>query len=113
MVRVGGMRYTIDPRAAMGKRITRMELGGKPLEAGKTYKVAGWAPVSEEAKAARRRSDLGRVRALPARAEDDRAAQAQRAGDRGHERQSGHGAQARSRHRSARFHARRAALAPR
>ena len=25
-------------------------LGGKPLEASKTYRVAGWAPVSEEAK---------------------------------------------------------------
>jgi sulfur-oxidizing protein SoxB len=52
MVRVGGMQYTIDPRAAIGKRITRMELAGKPIEAGKTYKVAGWAPVSEEARAA-------------------------------------------------------------
>jgi sulfur-oxidizing protein SoxB len=52
MVRVGGLTYAIDPRAAMGKRITRMELGGKALEAGKTYKVVGWAPVSEEAKAA-------------------------------------------------------------
>ena len=25
---------------------------GKPIEADKTYKVAGWAPVSEEARAA-------------------------------------------------------------
>ncbi|MCC6196038.1 MAG: thiosulfohydrolase SoxB [Burkholderiales bacterium] len=52
MVRVGGLSYTIDPKAAAGRRITRMELNGKPLEAGKTYKVAGWAPVSEEARAA-------------------------------------------------------------
>jgi sulfur-oxidizing protein SoxB len=52
MVRVGGLQYAIDPRAVMGKRITRMELAGKPLEAGKMYKVASWAPVSEEAKAA-------------------------------------------------------------
>ena len=29
-----------------------MRLNGKPLEAGKTYKVAGWAPVAEEAKSA-------------------------------------------------------------
>jgi sulfur-oxidizing protein SoxB len=29
-----------------------MRLNGKLIEAGKTYKVAGWAPVSEEAKAA-------------------------------------------------------------
>jgi len=52
MVRVGGLAYTIDPRAAMGARITRMEFAGKPLDAQKKYKVAGWAPVSEEAKAA-------------------------------------------------------------
>jgi sulfur-oxidizing protein SoxB len=52
MVRVGGMRYAIDPYAAMGRRITRMELRGKPIEPGKQYTVAGWAPVSEEAKAA-------------------------------------------------------------
>ena len=50
MVRVGGLEYTCDPTAAMGKRIQDLRLGGKPLEAGKTYKVAGWAPVSEEAR---------------------------------------------------------------
>jgi sulfur-oxidizing protein SoxB len=50
MVRVGGMQYTIDPVQASGKRITDMRLNGKPIEASKTYKVAGWAPVSEEAK---------------------------------------------------------------
>src|SRR6476619_5190365 len=52
MVRVGGMQYAIAPYAASGRRITRMELRGKPIEATKTYTVAGWAPVSEEAKAA-------------------------------------------------------------
>ena len=52
MVRVGGLRYTIDPNAAMGARISRMELAGKPIDAQKKYKVAGWAPVSEEARAA-------------------------------------------------------------
>jgi sulfur-oxidizing protein SoxB len=51
MVRVGGMRYAIEPAAAMGRRITRMELAGKPLAAGRKYKVAGWAPVAEEARA--------------------------------------------------------------
>jgi sulfur-oxidizing protein SoxB len=50
MVRVGGMQYAIDPYATSGRRITRMELRGKPLEADKAYTVAGWAPVSEEAK---------------------------------------------------------------
>jgi len=50
MVRVGGLRYAIAPDAPMGARITRMELDGKPLEADKRYKVAGWAPVTEEAR---------------------------------------------------------------
>jgi sulfur-oxidizing protein SoxB len=50
MVRVGGMSYTMNPNAKMGARISDMRLGDKPIEAGKTYKVAGWAPVAEEAK---------------------------------------------------------------
>jgi S-sulfosulfanyl-L-cysteine sulfohydrolase len=50
MVRVGGMQYSIDPTAGAGKRISDMRLGDKPIEAGKTYKVAGWAPVSEAAR---------------------------------------------------------------
>ncbi len=50
MVRVGGLQYTCDPNAAMGKRIDNMMLKGKRIEPSKTYKVAGWAPVSEEAK---------------------------------------------------------------
>jgi sulfur-oxidizing protein SoxB len=50
MVRVGGLAYTMNPSATMGSRISEMRLAGKPLEAGKKYKVAGWAPVAEEAK---------------------------------------------------------------
>ena len=50
MVRVGGMQYTVSPKAAMGQRINNMMLKGKPIEAGKTYKVAGWASVQEGAK---------------------------------------------------------------
>ncbi len=49
MVRVGGLSYSCDPNARMGSRISDMRLKGKPIEAGKTYKVAGWAPVAEEA----------------------------------------------------------------
>ena len=49
MVRVGGLQFSCDPTAAMGRRINDMRLRGKPIEAGKTYKVAGWAPVAEEA----------------------------------------------------------------
>ncbi|HEX4882804.1 MAG TPA: thiosulfohydrolase SoxB [Casimicrobiaceae bacterium] len=52
MVRVGGLQYAIDPRAPQGKRITRMSLDGRPLEADRKYKVAGWAPVAEEARGA-------------------------------------------------------------
>jgi sulfur-oxidizing protein SoxB len=36
----------------MGSRIGDMRLGGKPIEAAKTYKVAGWAPVAEGVKGA-------------------------------------------------------------
>ncbi|MCC7270683.1 MAG: thiosulfohydrolase SoxB [Rhodocyclaceae bacterium] len=54
MVRVGGMRYACDPNAAIGSRIRDMRLidqhGGQPIEANKTYKVAGWAPVAEGAR---------------------------------------------------------------
>ncbi|MCF8198460.1 MAG: thiosulfohydrolase SoxB [Sulfuritalea sp.] len=50
MVRVGGMSYTCDPNAKAGNRISDMRLNGKPIMAGKTYKVAGWAPVDPTAK---------------------------------------------------------------
>ena len=52
MVRVGGMQYSCNPLAAMGQRIDDMRLNGKLIEADKKYKVAGWAPVAEEAKSA-------------------------------------------------------------
>lgn len=50
MVRVGGLEYTCEPGAAMGKRIQDMRLDGKLIEADKVYKVAGWAPVTEAAR---------------------------------------------------------------
>jgi S-sulfosulfanyl-L-cysteine sulfohydrolase len=53
MVRVGGLQYSIDPLAAQGKRITDMRLNDKPIDAAKTYKVVGWAPVSEAARDAK------------------------------------------------------------
>ncbi|OFA05901.1 thiosulfohydrolase SoxB [Duganella sp. HH101] len=52
MVRVGGMSYTCTPAAATGRRISDMRLNGKLLDADKTYKVAGWAPVAEGASGA-------------------------------------------------------------
>jgi len=50
MVRVGGLQYTIDPAATAGKRISDMRLNGQLIDADKSYRVAGWAPVSEAAK---------------------------------------------------------------
>jgi sulfur-oxidizing protein SoxB len=47
MVRVGGLRYACDPSAASGARISDLRLGDKPLDAARTYKVAGWASVAE------------------------------------------------------------------
>jgi sulfur-oxidizing protein SoxB len=52
MVRVGGLTYTCDPIARAGRRISDLRLGGTPLRASGTYRVAGWAPVSQEARAA-------------------------------------------------------------
>ena len=49
MVRVGGMTYRCNPLAQMGSRIDDMRIHGAPMDAGKTYKVAGWAPVAEDA----------------------------------------------------------------
>ena len=52
MVRVGGLQYSCNPLASMGKRIEDMRLNGKPLDASRKSKVAGWAPVAEEARTA-------------------------------------------------------------
>jgi sulfur-oxidizing protein SoxB len=49
MVRVGGLQYTLRPGEPMGRRISDMRLAGRPLEADRRYKVAGWAPVAEDA----------------------------------------------------------------
>jgi sulfur-oxidizing protein SoxB len=49
MVRVGGMSYAIEPRAKIGNRISSMRVGGELVQAGKRYKLAGWAPVAEGA----------------------------------------------------------------
>jgi sulfur-oxidizing protein SoxB len=49
MVRVGGMDYACAPNEAAGKRISDMTLDdGTPVEAGKTYRVAGWASVNRQ-----------------------------------------------------------------
>lgn len=49
MVRVGGLAYTCMPGEALGRRISDLKLANdRPLEAGKSYKVAGWASVNEQ-----------------------------------------------------------------
>ncbi len=50
MVRVGGLQYALDIQAKAGSRISNMRLAGKPIQASKSYKVAGWAPVQEASK---------------------------------------------------------------
>ena len=50
MVRVGGLQYACRPGAPAGQRISDLRLGGKPLDAGRIYQVAGWGAVSEEAR---------------------------------------------------------------
>jgi sulfur-oxidizing protein SoxB len=47
MVRVGGIQYTVNPNNTIGDRISNMTLKGKPIDASRKYKVAGWAPVGE------------------------------------------------------------------
>jgi sulfur-oxidizing protein SoxB len=49
MVRIGGMAYTCAPAEAVGRRISDLKLdNGRPIESGKSYKVAGWASVNEQ-----------------------------------------------------------------
>ena len=49
MVRTGGMGYTLDITQPMGSRVSGMVhlKSGHPIEAAKTYTVAGWASVNE------------------------------------------------------------------
>ena len=47
MVRSSGFQYSIAPLAAAGSRIDQLTLNGKPIDANKTYKVAGWASVHQ------------------------------------------------------------------
>ena len=48
MVRVGGLKYSLDLNAPHGKRISDMEVRGRKVDADKTYKVAGWASVQPQ-----------------------------------------------------------------
>jgi sulfur-oxidizing protein SoxB len=49
MVRVGGMAYSCTPAESVGHRISDLKLdNGRPIEAGRSYKVAGWASVNAQ-----------------------------------------------------------------
>jgi len=49
MMRIGGMDYACAPNEATGRRISDMTLDdGKPLDADKSYRVAGWASVNPQ-----------------------------------------------------------------
>jgi sulfur-oxidizing protein SoxB len=49
MVRIGGFAYTCTPTESVGRRISDLKLeNGRALEAGKSYKVAGWASVNPQ-----------------------------------------------------------------
>jgi S-sulfosulfanyl-L-cysteine sulfohydrolase len=49
MVRVGGFTYTCTPAESVGRRISDLTLdSGRALDASRSYKVAGWASISEQ-----------------------------------------------------------------
>ena len=49
MVRIGGMTYACAPNEAAGRRISDIRLAdGRAIEAGKAYRIAGWASVNEQ-----------------------------------------------------------------
>ena len=49
MVRSGGLRYRLDPRKAVGSRISALEhrASGKAIDATRSYAVAGWGSMAE------------------------------------------------------------------
>src|SRR6266436_5711774 len=49
MVRIGGVTYACAPAESVGRRISELKLdNGRTLDAGKSYKVAGWASLNEQ-----------------------------------------------------------------
>ena len=48
MVRVGGLKYSIDPTQDIGQRISDMEVNGMAVKPDKTYLVAGWASIEPQ-----------------------------------------------------------------
>ena len=48
MLRVGGLVYAIAPARPMGRRISEIRVGGKPLSPDRRYKTASWASPGPE-----------------------------------------------------------------
>jgi len=49
MVRTGGLSYACAPAESVGRRISDLKLAdGRAIDAGKSYRVAGWASVNEQ-----------------------------------------------------------------
>ena len=48
MLRVGGLVYAIAPARSMGRRISDIKVGGKPLAPDRRYKTASWASAGPE-----------------------------------------------------------------
>jgi S-sulfosulfanyl-L-cysteine sulfohydrolase len=50
MVRLGGIGFTIDPNKTIGNRISGLTMlkTGQPLDASRSYKVAGWASINQD-----------------------------------------------------------------
>lgn len=49
MLRVGGLAYAIAPARTMGRRISEIRVGGKPLAPDRRYRTASWASPGPEA----------------------------------------------------------------
>lgn len=47
MLRTRGLTYTCNPNASIGQRIDDIRINSNPVEADKSYRVAGWASVVE------------------------------------------------------------------
>jgi len=47
MIRVGNIQYDFNPDEKIYHRISNLRIGGKPVSAGKKYKVAGWASMQK------------------------------------------------------------------
>ena len=48
MVRVGGLQYACEPTQKIVFKINNLRLNEKPIDASRSYKLSGWAPVGND-----------------------------------------------------------------